>query len=273
MKDGLSWLSAMLYTNAKTLSIVIFLVGISWLIEYCRPARNNVGLKARIENIAMFALLLLGLSILPWLANILSSFLPKVALIDHVFPGWKHEGAIGGIIATLIYALVWDFFQYWTHRAQHAFPLLWYFHRIHHSDRSMNASTSARQSLGGALLGYFLVHIPTLVICGANLLPYIGSIILFSGWGYLNHANLRVPFGPMSYLLSGPQVHRLHHGLARDYHDRNYAAFFPFIDVLFGSFRLPGRDEWPETGIENDTTPNSLLEKVFLPWRGKVHAD
>jgi len=113
---------------------------------------------------------------------------------------------------------------------------------------------------------YLFVHIPTFIVCGGGLLPYAGSIVLFSGWGYLNHANVRISFGPMSWLFSGPQLHRLHHGKTRDYYDCNYAEFFPVLDLIFGILRLPRQNKWPETGIEHDNSLKNPLLQFFFPW-------
>ena len=37
-----------------------------------------------------------------------------------------------------------DFWFYWSHRIEHKVPVLWAFHRLHHSDERMNTSTWAR---------------------------------------------------------------------------------------------------------------------------------
>jgi len=249
----------------KTLGIVIFACCISWIFEFLRPATKDLGLRARLHNILVFGILMFGLLILPYLGAWLMSFLPSVSLLETLLPLWKSHGWLGEITATLVYAFVWDFFQYWVHRVQHITPFLWVFHRVHHSDAAFNSSTSLRQSFGSVMLGYLFVHIPTFIVCGGGLLPYAGSIVLFSGWGYLNHANVKISFGLMAWLLSGPQLHRLHHGKTRDYYDCNYAAFFPVFDYIFGTLRLPRLNEWPETGIENDTTPKNPILQVFFP--------
>ena len=43
-----------------------------------------------------------------------------------------------------VYFFVVDFFQYWWHRAQHKYPVLWDQHVVHHSDESMNVTTATR---------------------------------------------------------------------------------------------------------------------------------
>src|SRR5205807_1267789 len=41
-----------------------------------------------------------------------------------------------------------DGWMYFWHRANHAIPLLWRFHRMHHSDRHMDVTTATRFHLG-----------------------------------------------------------------------------------------------------------------------------
>jgi len=38
-----------------------------------------------------------------------------------------------------------DCWFYWAHRIEHSAPLLWEFHKLHHSDERMNSSTWARE--------------------------------------------------------------------------------------------------------------------------------
>src|SRR5688572_10524272 len=37
-----------------------------------------------------------------------------------------------------------DLWYYWAHRLEHAVPVLWQFHKLHHSDEQLNTSTWAR---------------------------------------------------------------------------------------------------------------------------------
>jgi sterol desaturase/sphingolipid hydroxylase (fatty acid hydroxylase superfamily) len=256
----------LLAANAKQLAIGAALTSLVWFLEWLRPAGDDPGLKGRWHNLKVFAFLLLGLMLSTPLVNWCAQLIPAISLIERIVPNWQDKGLLGAIAATLIYALVWDFFQYWTHRLEHRFAVLWLFHRAHHSDTQINASTSLRQSLGGALLGFWFAHIPTAIICGGNLLPYLGALVLFSGWGYFNHANLRIPLGPLTPWLSGPQWHRMHHGRDSQHHNSNYAAFFPFFDRLFGTYQQPAKDEWVATGIEGDTSPRGAFTQAFLPW-------
>ena len=65
--------------------------------------------------------------------------------------------------------------------------------------------------------------------------------------GHLNHANFRLPLGPLRYVLNNPQMHIWHH--ARDLpeghpHGINYGLTLSCWDYLFGTAVIPhdGRD-------------------------------
>lgn len=273
MSSFFQWIVDAASTNMKLFATAVGICAIFWLIEMLRPSTTDIGMKGRLHNLASYALLLFGLALCTPLIVFANSLLPAVSLIDRIASDWRSQGLLGGVLATLIYAVVWDFFQYWAHRLEHKLPALWIFHRTHHSDTHMNSSTSLRQSLGGAMLGFFLTSIPAAIVCGGGMLPYLGSLILFSGWGYFNHANVRLSLGPLGLLLSGPQWHRIHHGVNPEYHNCNYAAFFPVYDLLFGTLRLPQKDEWVQTGIENDQSCRSTFKQVFLPWLNSRQVD
>ena len=174
---------------------------------------------------------------------------PK-GLIGLVFGGW-HPSSSGGLVAaTVVYAFVWDSFQYWSHRAQHSFGWLWPAHALHHDDDHVNSTTALRNTLWSGVLGFLIVYVPTSVICGFDLLTVYGAMALFATWGFFNHANVRLRLGPLTPVVSGPQWHRIHHGRDPEYHDANFAAFFPVIDVVFGTYRRPAGDEFPQTGLD-----------------------
>ncbi|MEO1297581.1 MAG: sterol desaturase family protein, partial [Cyanobacteria bacterium J06636_16] len=48
-----------------------------------------------------------------------------------------------GLLA-LLYFLVTDFFYYWFHRWQHTKPFLWEQHKFHHSEESLNVTSTRR---------------------------------------------------------------------------------------------------------------------------------
>ena len=272
MSDFMQWAMAGIEHNSKVLAKAALIGGVAWVIEVCRPAATDPGLSGRWHNFRVFIYLLVGLAITAPFMDWCARLLPTISLIERVRPDGKRDGIVGAVVGTAIYALVWDFFQYWAHRFEHKSSALWVFHRVHHSDTEVNSSTALRQSVGSVLVSFLFTHIPTTILCGGNMIPYLGFTLLFSGWGCFTHSNIRISLGPMRWVLSGPQWHRLHHAKDSLYHDCNFAAFFPFLDLIFGTLKAPEKDEWVETGIENDTLPRTPFTQAFFPWRNELPA-
>jgi len=66
-------------------------------------------------------------------------------------------------------------------------------------------------------------------------------------------------------MLSGPQWHRLHHAIDQDCHDRNFAAYFPILDIVFGTYRAPRQGEYLATGLTDAAaTAHPLRDCVLL---------
>lgn len=275
MQQTWDWIRAMLLGNAKVVLIAAGVVGAFMLLEGWRRAGQGGGLRHRGYNLLVFGFNLIGMAVAGLLLDRIEGWLPESGLIGRLLPGWWPTGKPGWhnlLLATLLYTVVYDFFHYWAHRAQHEFAPFWLFHRVHHNDPAMDASTSVRHSLGAGVIGTVLAHFPTYLLCGGGLLPFAGSVALFWVWFFFSHANLRLPLGRLGWVIVGPQLHRLHHGRSEAYHNRNYAQFFPFYDWLFGTLRMPVGDEWPATGVEGDDLPRSAFSQVFLPWRRPASA-
>ncbi len=136
------------------------------------------------------------------------------------------------LLATL---LVQDVALYIYHRASHTFPLLWKFHRIHHSIDDLNPLVNERWSWVDL---YIMEIFLAAMACLVGVLPEIYGIsrIVMGCYGYLLHSNLRLDSQLVNWVLVTPEAHRLHH--SRKLHHptgQNFASFFFFLDRAFGS--------------------------------------
>lgn len=187
------------------------------------------------------------------------------------FGGWLPielaETPLGLLGQGLAYIAVYDFFYYWFHRAQHTLPVLWTQHKLHHSDASLNISTSSRHHWLEDPLRVFLMMLPMALVFDVRE-PTEGWIALpLLLWPFFIHLNVRLPLGPLTPLLAGPQLHRIHHSREPQHHDRNFAAFLPVWDVLFGTYCRPQPGEYPRTGLDTGEDLNSLPRAVLSPFR------
>jgi sterol desaturase/sphingolipid hydroxylase (fatty acid hydroxylase superfamily) len=166
----------------------------------------------------------------------------------------------------LLYVLIIDFFYYWFHRWQHT-TLLWEQHKFHHSEKSLNVTSTRRVHwLEDPLLLLFLGLPMGLLFEFKGLALGILTFIQIL-WLQFIHLNLRLEFGWLSPIITGPHYHRLHHSFQPEHLDKNFAAFFPLWDILFGTYYHPRRGEFPPTGLTDGETYNSLWIAMILPFR------
>jgi sterol desaturase/sphingolipid hydroxylase (fatty acid hydroxylase superfamily) len=171
------------------------------------------------------------------------------------------------ILLSLLYFLITDFFYYWFHRWQHTIPFLWEQHKFHHSEVSLNVTSTRRVHwLEDPLIIVFLA-IPMGLLFGFNGLPL--GILAFVEvlWLQFIHLNLRLNLRALSPLITGPQYHRIHHSFRPEHLDKNFAAFFPIWDIVFGTYHHPQRNEFPATGLATGETYDRLLGASLLPFK------
>jgi sterol desaturase/sphingolipid hydroxylase (fatty acid hydroxylase superfamily) len=161
-----------------------------------------------------------------------------------------------------------DLTQYWVHRLFHRVPALWRFHRVHHSTETMDWLAGSRLHLVDVAVTRGLTYVP-IYILGFSDVPLFAYIAFVSIQATFIHANVRFAFGPLRWLLATPQFHHWHHGAEAEAVDKNFAVHLPVLDLLFGTFHLPG-DRWPAAyGLaDGQALPDGYLRQFVLPFRG-----
>ncbi|MCF6194271.1 MAG: sterol desaturase family protein [Kangiellaceae bacterium] len=159
-----------------------------------------------------------------------------------------------------------DLFQYFAHRAYHEIPLLWRFHAVHHSAKNMDWLAGSRQHILELILTRCLVLTPIFILGFSKTIIDI-YVIVVGLQAVFNHANVRVKFGWLQYIIVTPQFHHWHHSSDKAAIDRNYAAHFSFIDYLLGTAVL-NQKEWPEEyGVVGDYVPAGMLKQQVFPFQ------
>lgn len=183
-----------------------------------------------------------------------------------------HGNFLLDLLAALLWFFVFDFFYYWFHRAQHQWGWLWLEHRVHHATPSLNAAASLSHHWIEDLLRIPTLIVPFMVLFNLNPMAAGLVAVLANGWGYFIHANIPLSLGPLNPILCGPAVHRIHHSIEPRHQDRNFAAFFPVWDVLFGTYTGPERGHVPHTGVVDYPLPVRLRDILAGPlpdwWHG-----
>ena len=183
-------------------------------------------------------------------------------------PTWQLDSLWPGVsdvpwVSFLLYLLVFDFFNYWLHRAQHQFEWWWALHSLHHSQRSMSMwSDNRNHLLDDVLRDVFFVLLARFI--GVEPGQFVAVVAVSQLMENLQHANVRLWFGPvLERVFVSPRFHRLHHSIGIGHESggkgtlggHNFAVLFPVWDVLFGTanfelrYDATGvRDQLPEEG-------------------------
>ena len=168
----------------------------------------------------------------------------------------------------LLCVLVADLSQYWTHRAYHEIPFLWRFHSVHHSTKTMDWLAGSRQHVLEVIVTRVLVVAPLFVL-GFSEAVINAYIIIVGFQAVLNHANVRVPWGPLKYLIVTPDFHHWHHASDDEAIDRNYAAHYAFLDYLFGTAVKADRSLPNQYGVVGDYMPDGFIAQQTFPFRAR----
>jgi len=144
--------------------------------------------------------------------------------------------------AKLILSVVlFDFTTYWLHRASHKVPLLWRLHRVHHSDTTMDSSTTFRFHPIELAIVYQAGNIVAAAIFGLDVTSLALYYFIVYIFFFLEHSNLNYPNwlnNTLGLVFVMPDHHRVHHHLEQFYTDSNFADILIIWDRLFGTFKL-----------------------------------
>jgi sterol desaturase/sphingolipid hydroxylase (fatty acid hydroxylase superfamily) len=150
-------------------------------------------------------------------------------------------GALPPTVAVIVAALFVFVGQYWAHRLTHQVPFLWRFHAVHHSIENMDWMASARLHPLDQVFTQGAVVVP-LYLLGFNGGVFGGVVVFFTLLALFQHANVRLRFPVLRWVINTPEWHHWHHAIDREAINKNFGL--PVVDKLFGTAFMP-RDKRP----------------------------
>ncbi len=197
-----------------------------------------------------------------------------------------NAGITGLVISTVyMFALIGfvDFASYGIHYIQHKVPLLWEFHKVHHSLEVMHPLSNYREhpidnivyAAGtGAAYGLFMGLAANLLGTVPSLPQLMGVPLLMLAFNLLgynlrhSHVWLRWP-GRWSMVFASPAHHHVHHSCHPDHIDKNFAFILPCWDILFRTYQMPETNEDVRFGISMNYVNeyNSCLGIYYIPFK------
>jgi lathosterol oxidase len=171
------------------------------------------------------------------------------------------------VVQFLLCVFFADLFQATLHRAYHKLGFLWRFHAVHHSSRNMDWLAGSRVHLVEIVLTRCSVLLP-LVVLGFSTNAVNAYVVFVGIQAVLAHANMRLEWGWLEYVICSPRYHHWHHARDEAYVDANYAIHLPVIDMVMGTFRRPPSGQWPpEYGVmELESVPAGFFAQHAMPF-------
>ncbi|REG91054.1 sterol desaturase family protein [Algoriphagus antarcticus] len=142
--------------------------------------------------------------------------------------------------------LLLDLATYWFHRISHVVPVLWRFHRVHHSDTTMDSSTYFRAHPIEVFFWFGSAPILMAGIFGLDLLAVGLYFLVVTPFVIIEHCNLRFPSwldNTVGLVITTPNLHKIHHDQDQNFTDSNFADIFILWDRIFGTYTYKPADQ------------------------------
>jgi sterol desaturase/sphingolipid hydroxylase (fatty acid hydroxylase superfamily) len=164
--------------------------------------------------------------------------------------------------------LLLDLMIYWQHRVFHLVPMLWRFHKVHHADSHIDASTGLRFHPIEIALSILLKALAVLIL-GVPATAVIIFEVALNGFALFNHANIRLPRWlerPLRTVLITQVLHRIHHSQVVNETNSNYGFSVSWWDRIFGSYKSQAKksDEDLDIGLKSYPANNKNANVLTL---------
>ncbi len=193
-----------------------------------------------------------------------------------VWPDTPLAWAIAGALMVVLF-LADDFVRFFGHWLLHKVPVLWEFHKVHHSAEHLNFVTSERfhpvellfmttlrvlvvGTINAATFALFADQVNVPLLFGANALWVAANI----AGGTLRHSPVWISYGPrVERWIVSPAMHQVHHSAEERHWDRNMGGTLAVWDRMFGTLYVPQGRETLTLGIGAETSDYRTVKALY----------
>ena len=251
------------YTNYFWGLIVISIV--VWLLEIAFPWRKNQAVFRKdfwldafymFFNFFIFAIVISGFyDVLTLVFEQMGVSISSLAILNiSAWPMW---------LQLIVFFIVLDFVQWFTHVMLHRFEFLWRFHQVHHSVKEMGFAAHLRYHWMENIFYKPLKVFGVMVLGGFE--PEQAYIVHFTAIaiGHFNHSNIKITWGPLKYIFNNPVMHLYHHAYAlpeEKHYGVNFGISLSLWDYIFKTNYVPEESGTIELGFNGDENmPTNFL--------------
>ena len=176
------------------------------------------------------------------------------------------DGTIVHVSYTLAVFVAYDFGRYISHKLLHVVPVLWDFHRTHHSAEVLTPLSNYRVHPVDLFVTQICPNLATGLVSGVfyylcagviGFYSFLGLhifIAAFNSIGNLRHWHVWVTYGPvLDRWLISPAHHQLHHSMEPRHLNKNLGFALAIWDRIFGTLYVPVAEEPFRMGLGDGT--------------------
>jgi len=242
----------------------IELIGLFTLLglEYLFPKnkyKNLLFKKGLIEDLFYMLMIIYFLqNFFNWLNLDFDNFFSAYTIMDF--------SRVNIIVQFIFYFVLSDFLRFLMHLSMHRFPLMWAFHRLHHSSEELTATSSMRSSFTEDLALSFLVLIPLSVLKFDESVRSL-TLSIFVIHGFYLHSNVSFKMPWFLKFICSNHYHHWHHSVEdKISNGQNFGVTFTFWDRLLGYY-YGSEENSIGYGLSKGTGEKSnYLNKYFNPF-------
>jgi len=165
-------------------------------------------------------------------------------------------------LETALAIILLDYTLYLWHVLTHKLTFLWRFHRIHHADLDLTASTAIRFHFGEISISVIFRAGQILLIgVSPKALEIWQNLLILSV--FFHHSNINLPKSfeeKLEKFIVTPRLHGIHHSEKQDEMDSNWSSGLSIWDSLHGTFR----NDIPQNEIRIGVSGFNSKEDVTL---------
>jgi sterol desaturase/sphingolipid hydroxylase (fatty acid hydroxylase superfamily) len=227
-------------------------------------------------NKIAFGALLAGSSVLAFVVERATG-----TVIGHAVaaPLFDAPPVVGLAVTTIVMILAFDFGLWFAHYLGHRVPILWEFHKVHHSVEVLTPLAAGRVhpvddilALIFSALGSGLAFTLCVVLFGQKALvisafqAHIVVLAFYILGFHLRHSHVWLPYtGWLGHILVSPAHHQVHHSAEERHWDRNMGFIFAIWDWMFGTLWVPAREkEEFRLGLGGEEREFSSMARLYL---------
>jgi sterol desaturase/sphingolipid hydroxylase (fatty acid hydroxylase superfamily) len=192
-------------------------------------------------------------------------------------------GFAGTIVVAISIFIAYELAYWFDHYLSHRIPVLWEFHKVHHTAEVLSPLTNFRvhpvdSIVFGNILGLFMgvtEGVLAFLEIGTPRGPVVNVLSVAFMWilGHLQHSHLWISTtGALGRVILSPAHHQIHHSDNPKHFNKNFGSFLSIWDWMFGTLHVPARRRERltfgvgERAPQEHTLTGGLLSPFLRAW-------